>query len=155
VRIECSLCGDQLFDLHLCLSSSVDARYILHTQPLGLYNKILVGYGSIPPCLSICPCWIIVLTSNTFCYHCMLSFHLPYLSFFYLINPYSFDDKRWDLQCQWPWQQQRQESTTSRVVVGHVDPAFRDHGANATCQSRDAIHIRKTPIKKVSTNHNL
>jgi hypothetical protein len=33
-----------MFDLHLCLSDSADVRYILHTQPLGLYNKILVGY---------------------------------------------------------------------------------------------------------------
>jgi hypothetical protein len=44
VRIDCSLCGDQMFDLHICSSASVDIRYILHTQPLGLYNKILVGY---------------------------------------------------------------------------------------------------------------
>jgi hypothetical protein len=32
-----------MFDLHLCLSASVNVRHILHTQPLGLYNKILVG----------------------------------------------------------------------------------------------------------------
>jgi hypothetical protein len=30
--------------LHLCLSASVNVRYILHTQPLALYKKILVGY---------------------------------------------------------------------------------------------------------------
>jgi hypothetical protein len=55
VRIYCSLCGDQIFDLHLCLSASVNVRSIIHTQPLGLYNKILVGnlfvhhYFSSPP----------------------------------------------------------------------------------------------------------
>jgi hypothetical protein len=44
-----------MYDLHLCLSASVNVRYILHTQPLGLYNKILVGnlfvqrYFSSPP----------------------------------------------------------------------------------------------------------
>jgi hypothetical protein len=37
---------------------------------------------------------------------------------------------------------------TSRVVLGHADPAFRDRGATATCQSKDAIHGRKIPIKK-------
>jgi hypothetical protein len=31
-----------MFDLDLCLSASVNVRYILHTQPLGLYNKDLV-----------------------------------------------------------------------------------------------------------------
>jgi hypothetical protein len=29
-----------MLDLDLCLSASVNVRYILHTQPLGLYNKI-------------------------------------------------------------------------------------------------------------------
>jgi hypothetical protein len=44
-----------MFDLHLCLDASVNVRPILHTQPLGLYNKILVGnlfvqcYFSPPP----------------------------------------------------------------------------------------------------------
>jgi hypothetical protein len=28
--------------LHLCLSASVNLRYISHTQPLELYNKTLV-----------------------------------------------------------------------------------------------------------------
>jgi hypothetical protein len=40
VRIDCSLCGVKMLDLDLCLSASVNVRYILHTQPLGLYNKI-------------------------------------------------------------------------------------------------------------------
>jgi hypothetical protein len=31
-----------MFDLHLCLSTNVNVRSILHTQPLGLHNKILV-----------------------------------------------------------------------------------------------------------------
>jgi hypothetical protein len=43
VRINCSWCGDQMFDLHLCLSASVNVMPILHTRPLGLY-KILVWY---------------------------------------------------------------------------------------------------------------
>jgi hypothetical protein len=42
MRIDCSLCGDQMLDLHLCLSASVNVRYILYAQSLGLYNKILV-----------------------------------------------------------------------------------------------------------------
>jgi hypothetical protein len=37
VRIDCSFCGVKMIDLHLCLSASVNARYILHIQPLGLY----------------------------------------------------------------------------------------------------------------------
>jgi hypothetical protein len=32
-----------MFDLHLCLSAIVNVRHILHIQPLGLYNEILVG----------------------------------------------------------------------------------------------------------------
>jgi hypothetical protein len=47
VRIDCSLCGNQMLDLHLCLSASVNVRYILHTQHLELYNKNLVVYISI------------------------------------------------------------------------------------------------------------
>jgi hypothetical protein len=49
-----------MFDLHLCLSASVNVRPILHTQPLGLYNKILVGnlfvhcyFSPLPPFLLI------------------------------------------------------------------------------------------------------
>jgi hypothetical protein len=37
------MCGDQIFDLHLCLSASVNVRPILHTQPLGLYLKSQMG----------------------------------------------------------------------------------------------------------------
>jgi hypothetical protein len=36
------LCGVKMLDLHLCLSASVNVRYILHTQHLGLYDKVLV-----------------------------------------------------------------------------------------------------------------
>jgi hypothetical protein len=36
-----------MLDSHLCLSARVNVRYTLHTQPLGLYNKILVLYVSI------------------------------------------------------------------------------------------------------------
>jgi hypothetical protein len=52
VRIDCSYCGDQMFDLHICLSASVNVRNNLHTQPLGLYNKILV-WVSLYPSLSL------------------------------------------------------------------------------------------------------
>jgi hypothetical protein len=137
VRIDCSLCGDQMFDLHLCLSASVNVRNNLHTQPLELYNKILV-WVSLSIFVSIYPCWIIFLTSNTFCYRCMLSLHLPHSSLLYLIKPYTPDDKRWNLQCQWPWWQQCHKSTTSRLVVGHAYSTFRDLGATTTCQSKDA-----------------
>jgi hypothetical protein len=42
VRIGCSLCGLQMFDLDLCLSASLNVIYILHTHtPLGLYYKSL------------------------------------------------------------------------------------------------------------------
>jgi hypothetical protein len=75
-------------------------------------------------------------------------FTFPSLSFSYFVNPYSCDDKRWDSQCQWPWQQKRHESTTSRLVVGHADLAFTDHGAKATYPPQDATHGRKTPTKK-------
>jgi hypothetical protein len=42
VRIDDSLCGVKMLDLDLYLSASVNVRYILHTQPLRLYNKVLV-----------------------------------------------------------------------------------------------------------------
>jgi hypothetical protein len=49
VRIDCSLCGVEMLDLHLCLSASVNVRYISHTQTLRfIYNKILVR-------VSLCP----------------------------------------------------------------------------------------------------
>jgi hypothetical protein len=69
--------------------------------------------------------------------HLLLPFYAilaPSLGFlFYLINPYSSDDKSQNLQCQWP-QQQRLESTTSWLVVGHADLAFKELGENATSQ---------------------
>jgi hypothetical protein len=43
VSIDCSLCGEQILDLDLRLSASVNVKSILHTQPLGLYSKILFG----------------------------------------------------------------------------------------------------------------
>jgi hypothetical protein len=43
VRIDYSLCGVEMLDLHLCLCASVNIMYILHT-PIGLYNTILAGY---------------------------------------------------------------------------------------------------------------
>jgi hypothetical protein len=39
-------------------------------------------------------------------------------------------------------------SITSRLVVGHVDLAFRDHGAKAICPPQDATHRRKAPVEK-------
>jgi hypothetical protein len=36
------LSGVKMLDLDFCLSASVNVRYILCTQPLGLYNKDLV-----------------------------------------------------------------------------------------------------------------
>jgi hypothetical protein len=45
------LCDVKMLDLHLCLSASVNVRYILHTT-LGLYNKILV-WVSLYPSLSL------------------------------------------------------------------------------------------------------
>jgi hypothetical protein len=50
-------CEDRLFcvkmlDLDLCLSASVNVRYILHTQPLGLCNIDLV-WESLYPSLSL------------------------------------------------------------------------------------------------------
>jgi hypothetical protein len=78
----------------------------------------------------------------------MLSLHLPHPFFFYLINPCSSVGKRWNLQCQWSWQQQRHESTTSRLVVGHSKLAFRNLGENATSQIIYATHRRKTRSRK-------
>jgi hypothetical protein len=93
-------------------------------------------------------CWIILLTCNIF-YQPLHAIFSPPSSFLsYPINPYSFDGKRQNLQCQQPWQQQCHESTTSQLVVGHADLAFRDYGANATCYSEDATYGRKKPVKK-------
>jgi hypothetical protein len=52
VGIDCTLCGVKMLDLDLFLSASVNVMYILHTQPLGLYNKILV-WVSLCPSLSL------------------------------------------------------------------------------------------------------
>jgi hypothetical protein len=71
MRIDCSLCGEQIFDLHLCLSASVNVRYTLHTQSLALYNKILGGYlfvhyyfSSPPPFLLISSIFQMINTRN-------------------------------------------------------------------------------------------
>jgi hypothetical protein len=87
VRIDCSLCGVKMLDLDLCLSASVDVRYILHTQPLGLYNKDFVWESIYPSVfISIYPCGITLLTLYTFRYRCMLSFHLLQ-TFLFLSHP--------------------------------------------------------------------
>jgi hypothetical protein len=126
-----------------CLSASVNVRYILHTQPLRfIYNKILVWVSLYPPFvgLSFSPSTPFATVA---CYH----FTSPSSSL-YLINPYSFNGKRWNLQCQWPWRQQCHKSTISWVVVGHAYPAFRDLGATTTCQLKDAMNRRKTLARK-------
>jgi hypothetical protein len=68
-----------MFDLHLCLSASVNVRPILHTQSLGLYNKILIG--------------------NLFIhrYFCPLS-RAPFLA--YLIYPSNGQHKEPQCQCR-------------------------------------------------------
>jgi hypothetical protein len=60
-----------MLDLYLCLSASVNARYILHTQPLEAYNKILDEYlfihryfSSPPPFLLISSILQMVNTRN-------------------------------------------------------------------------------------------
>jgi hypothetical protein len=73
VRIDCSLYGDQMLDLHLCLSASVKVRYVLHTQPTGLYNKILVWvslYASLSLYLSLLdyPSHLLRLLATIACY---------------------------------------------------------------------------------------
>jgi hypothetical protein len=71
VRIDCSLCGEQMLDLDLRLSASVNVKSILHTQPLGSHNKILVGNLFVhcylsppPPILLISPILQMVNTRN-------------------------------------------------------------------------------------------
>jgi hypothetical protein len=70
VRINCSLCAEQMLDLDLQLSASVNVKSILHTQPLGSYNEILVGIifvhlNSLPtPILLISPILLMVNTRN-------------------------------------------------------------------------------------------
>jgi hypothetical protein len=100
MRIDCSLCGVKILNLDLCLSASVNVRYILHTRPLGLYNKDLV-WESINPSLSLSilvrlPFSPSIPFDIVACY----PFTSPRLFFFYLIYPYSFDGKRWNLQHQ-------------------------------------------------------
>jgi hypothetical protein len=92
-----------MLDLHPCLSVSVNVRDVLHTQPLRfIYNKILF-WVSLYPYLSLSILyWIILLTFNTIwqLLHAILS---PPLALLFLSHqPYSFDCKRWDSQCQWP-----------------------------------------------------
>jgi hypothetical protein len=96
--------------------------------------------------------WIILLTSNALLLllHAIPSPPSSFLS--YVINPYSTDSKRQNLQHQWPWQQQHHESTTSRLVVGHVDPDLRDLGENATSKIIGATHRRKTQSRKMKND---
>jgi hypothetical protein len=60
-----------MFDLHLCLSASVNVRPMSHTQTLGLYNKILVGnlfvhcyFSPSPPFLLISSILQMAITRN-------------------------------------------------------------------------------------------
>jgi hypothetical protein len=133
-----------MLDFHLCLSGSVNVRYVLYTQPLGLYNKILV-WVSLYPSLLDCPSH---LQHLLLLFHAILSSPSSFLS--YLINPYCSGGKRQNLQCLWP-QQQCRESTTSQLHVGHVDVAFRDLGENATSKIRGDTHRRKNPCQERSS----
>jgi hypothetical protein len=88
-----------MFDLNLCLSPSVNVRYVLYTQPLRfIYNKILV-WLSLYPSLSL---FIIIglyfSPPTPFATIACYPFTSP--SF-----PFS-DGRRQDQQRQWPWQQQ-------------------------------------------------
>jgi hypothetical protein len=49
-----------MLDLDLYLSANVNVRPILHTQPLGLYNKILVGYPFVHRYLSPPPLFLLI-----------------------------------------------------------------------------------------------
>jgi hypothetical protein len=108
--------------------------------PLGLYNKLLV-WVSLYPSLSLS-----ILVGLSFSpptpfsrfphYH----FTFPRIYFSYLVNPYSSNGKRQNLQCH--------ESTTSRLVDAHEYLAFRDLDENALSQIIGETHRRKTPIKE-------
>jgi hypothetical protein len=68
VRIDCALCGVKMLDLHLCLSAlsaRVNLTYVLHTQPIGLYNKVLV--------------WVSPYSFSSLSIHVGLSFSPPYI----------------------------------------------------------------------------
>jgi hypothetical protein len=76
-----------MFDLVLCLSDSVNVREDLHTHtPLGLYNKILVGY------LLIYRYFYLYSKVIISCY----SPPPPFLP--YLIKSYPSDDEQRELQ---------------------------------------------------------
>jgi hypothetical protein len=90
VRIDCPLCGVKMLDLNLYLSASVNVYH----------NKILSLDISLSIFVSIYLWWIIFLTSNTIFYHCVLSLHLPHSCLLDLINPYSPDGTRRNLQRQ-------------------------------------------------------
>jgi hypothetical protein len=126
-----------MLDLHLSLSANVNVRYVLHTQTLGL---------------SLLSLYLSLLDYPSHLLHLWLLFYAifspPLVFFLYLINPYSFDGKRQNLLCQRPKQQQRHESTTSRLVVGYADPDFRDLGGNIMSQIIGATHRRKNHVKK-------
>jgi hypothetical protein len=143
------LCEDRLFfvwwkmlDLHLCLSASVDVRYILHTQPLRfIYNKILV-FVSLYPCLSLSIFGgLSFLPPTHFCYRCMLSLHLPHL-FFPISSTLTLPTTKdgifgiFNTNCHGNNNVRNPPSLYSWVVVGHVDLPFRDLGDSATCQSK-------------------
>jgi hypothetical protein len=105
-------------------------------------------FASIMFCLYLSFVWLTASPPTPFCYRCMPSLHLPRPFFSYIIHPYSSNVKRQDSQCQRQWPQQRHESTTSRVVVGHANPSFRNLGENATDQFIGATHERNCHVKK-------
>jgi hypothetical protein len=88
-----------MLDLHICLSASVNVRYVLHTQPIGLYNKVLVWVSpysfpslSILVGLSFSPRHLLATAA---CYP-FTSLILSFISH----QPYSSDGERRNLQHQ-------------------------------------------------------
>jgi hypothetical protein len=109
--------------------------------------KSYFGYLSINLCLYLSSLDYPSHLQHPFVIIACYPFHFPQPFIPYLINPYSSNSKRRNLEDQWP-QQQCHESTTSRLVVGHPDPTFRDLGENAMNQIIGATHRRKTPVRK-------
>jgi hypothetical protein len=105
VRIDCSLGGEQMLDLDLRLRASVNVKSILHTQPLGLYSKILVG--------------------NLFFHHNFLS-PSPYLAYLNNSSDGQHKEPQHQHREQQCWEQQRCQPTTDPRV------SFDDASSNAS-----------------------
>jgi hypothetical protein len=73
-----------MLDLHLCLSASVNVSYVLHTQPLGLYNNKILVWVSLYPSLSL---YLSMLDYPSHLQHFLPPFHAilsPLLAFLFL-----------------------------------------------------------------------